>query len=107
MNPKKSRLVEPSKLAGRFSIDKSVKTFFIRADCDKCFRWECVASYKDDIKDRNFTVDYYECLNCDKIICEMCATEMKDKKFTCPFCGRKKLHRLTPQKIIDCHTCIT
>jgi hypothetical protein len=107
MKPRKSRLVDVSKLSGRFRINPDVKTFLIRADCDKCFKWECVTSYADDVKDRDFTADYYECLSCDKIICEVCAKESPKKDPRCPFCGKGKLHRLTPQKILECHTCIT
>jgi len=109
MKSKKSRLVDVDKLSGRFSVNPDVKTFFIRADCDKCFKWECLASYGQDVEERDFTVDYYECLSCDKIICDVCAKEhaTPGREMVCPFCGKKKLHRLTPAKILECHTCIT
>lgn len=106
MKPKKSRMVDVSKLSGKFKINPDVKTFFIRADCDKCFKWECIASYKEGLDNRDFTADYYECTNCNKIICEVCIEGEKDENPPCPFCGRRKLHRLTPKKILDCHTCI-
>ncbi|MFH1835480.1 MAG: hypothetical protein ABH851_04760 [Methanobacteriota archaeon] len=103
MKPKKSRIIDPSKLTGNFSIDAKVKTLFIRADCDECFKWECVATYEDDLKSRDFTVDYFECGKCGKIVCEICARDDGGEQLSCPQCGRKKLYRLTPKKIVDKH----
>ena len=107
MKPRKRKIVDPEKLSGKFKIDKDVKTFFIRADCDKCFKWECVASYAEDVSGRDFTVDYFECMSCEKIICEVCVDNKPDGDHPCPLCGKKKLHRITPEKILECHTCIT
>lgn len=107
MGSDKSRFVEVGRLSKNFGIDEGVKTFFIRADCDKCFKWECVASYGGDVKDRDFTVDYFECLSCDKIVCDVCLGEQPEAKKICPFCGNRELKRLTPKRILECHTCIT
>jgi len=91
------KIADPRKLTKNFSIDKKVRSHIARADCEKCFRWDAVTAYVEDLKDRSFGLSFFDCPKCETISCGVCASEDE----SCPSCGNGLLKALTPQAVFE------
>lgn len=97
----------PLERVAEFRIDPEVKTFFIRVNCESCFKWECVSCYEEDVKKRDFNLTFFECEKCGRIVCGICLKDRQGKEdVECPFCGHKGLEKITPSSIYVCNICV-
>ncbi|VVB52479.1 Uncharacterised protein [uncultured archaeon] len=78
-------------------VDSSVKVSFVRADCERCAKWETVTAYPEDLNKRNFSRAFFDCKNCGSIHCEDCVSDATG----CPTCGSVKLVLLSPKAAYD------
>jgi len=88
------------------SINRGVKTLLLRVDCDKCFKWDCVACYSKDVGVMDFTVSFFQCKKCDKIACEICMRGEGGEELACPFCGHEGMGEVKPYKLYTCNMCV-
>ena len=81
------------------------KKVHLRAECEKCGRFECVSVYEDHVEHADFKVSFFECPECRKTFCDICVSGEDDSKIECPFCHRLKAEKVKPFDIYVCGVC--
>jgi len=79
------------------------KKIHVRAECEKCGRFECVSMYEDHVERSDFKVSFYECRQCRKTFCSICVGGAE--KVECPFCHKLKPEKVKPFDIYVCGVC--
>jgi hypothetical protein len=82
------------------------KKIHVRAECEKCGRFECISVYEDQVEHADFKVSFYECQECQKSFCDICvADQQAEGKVECPFCHKLKPDKVKPFDIYVCGVC--
>ena len=75
----------------------------VRAECEKCGRFECISLYEDHVEHADFKVSFLECPQCRKTFCNICIGDVE--RVECPFCHKLKAKKVKPFDIYVCGVC--
>ena len=84
-------------------VEGGGKKIHVRAECEKCGRFECISVYEDHVEGADFKVSFYECPVCRKTFCNICVGDTD--KVECPFCHKLKPKKVKPFDIYVCGVC--
>jgi hypothetical protein len=79
------------------------KKIHVKAECEKCGRFDVVSVYEDQVEASGFKISFFECQQCKRMFCSVCVGELKG--VACPFCGKLKPKRINPFDIYVCGVC--
>ncbi|MFH0861723.1 MAG: hypothetical protein V1875_01720 [Candidatus Altiarchaeota archaeon] len=79
------------------------KKVHLKAECEKCGRFDVVSVYEDQVELPEFKLGFYECPQCRRTFCSLCASEPAAAE--CPFCKRLKPKKIKPFDIYLCGVC--
>jgi|WetSurMetagenome_2_1015567.scaffolds.fasta_scaffold63146_2 hypothetical protein len=81
------------------------KKVHVRAECEKCGRYDVVSVYEDQVEHQDFKLSFYECSQCKRTFCNICVASSDPDRLQCPFCKRLKPKKMKPFDIYVCGVC--
>jgi hypothetical protein len=84
-------------------LNHKTKKIHVKAECEKCGRFDVVSVYEDQVEHQDFKLSFYECSQCKHTFCNICSSD--PAKIECPFCKRLKPKKIKPFDIYVCGVC--
>jgi hypothetical protein len=79
------------------------KKIHVKAECERCGRFDVMSVYEDQVEKIDFKGAFYECPQCKRSFCSLCMSDQE--RVECPFCKRLKAKRIKPFDIYVCGIC--